>query len=164
MIPVSLTLLALEATGSIALAAVVPFFALGLAFPSFQAIVGRFPEIVDSTLIVPFIVAALRAMRGVFTLDNALLLFAITTSIWVIHGLEVFTAAVVACGLFTITAVRIVRANPRLALIRMVVAGGAVLPAQSRDGADAHAPCAAPTAIQPSAATVETAVSPSISA
>ena len=61
LIPLSLSLLALEATGSVALAAVVPFFALGLAFPSFQAIVGRFPEIVDSTLIVPFIVAALRA-------------------------------------------------------------------------------------------------------
>ena len=47
LIPLSLSLLALEATGSVALAAVVPFFALGLAFPSFQAIVGRFPEIVE---------------------------------------------------------------------------------------------------------------------
>ena len=64
LIPLSLSLLALEATGSVALAAVVPFFALGLAFPSFQAIVGRFPEIVDSTLIVPLIVVRLRVVRG----------------------------------------------------------------------------------------------------
>ncbi|MFZ2034416.1 MAG: DUF6541 family protein, partial [Candidatus Dormiibacterota bacterium] len=127
LIPLSLSLLALEATGSVALAAVVPFFALGLAFPSFQAIVGRFPEIVDSTLIVPFIVAALRVFRGVFTRDTALLLFAITASIWVIHGLEVFTGAVVACGLLAITVVQVVRANPRVALIRVGIAAGAVL-------------------------------------
>lgn len=127
LIPLSLSLLALEATGSVALAAVVPFFALGLAFPSFQAIVGRFPEIVNSTLIVPFIVAALRVFRGVFTRDTALLLFAITASIWVIHGLEVFTGAVVACGLLAITVVQVVRANPRVALIRVGIAAGAVL-------------------------------------
>ena len=75
LMPLSLTLLALEATGSIALAAVVPFFALGMAFPSYQAILGRFPEMADSTLIVPFIVATLRVMRGVFTRDHLLLLW-----------------------------------------------------------------------------------------
>jgi hypothetical protein len=157
LIPLSLSLLVLEATGSVALAAVVPFFALGLAFPSFQAIVGRFPETVDSTLIVPFIVVVLRVMRGVFTRDNALLLLAITASIWVIHGLEVFTAAVIACGLLAITAVRVLRANPRLALIRMAVAAGAVLVGAiivtvlSRSP---HVP--APTATQPSSAVILT--------
>jgi hypothetical protein len=127
LLPLSLTLLALEATGSIALAAVVPFFALGLAFPSYQAILGRFPEIVDSTLIVPFIVAALRVMRGVFTRDNLLLLLAITASIWVIHGLEIFTALVVACALLAWTAVREIRTSPRVALERIGLAVGAVL-------------------------------------
>ena len=127
LLPLSLTLLALEATGSIALAAVVPFFALGMAFPSYQAILGRFPEMVDSTLIVPFVVAALRVMRGVFTRDNLLLLFAITASIWVIHGLEVFTALVVACGLLAWTAFRMIQSSPRLALLRIAGAAGAVL-------------------------------------
>ena len=127
VLPLSLTLLALEATESIALAAVVPFFALGLAFPSDQVIVGRFPEMVDSTLIVAFIVATLRVMRGVLTRDNLLLLFAITASIWVIHGIEIFTAVVVACALFAATAVRTVRASPRPALIRIAAAIGAVL-------------------------------------
>jgi hypothetical protein len=126
LIPLSLSLLALEATGSVALAAVVPFFALGLAFPSFQAIVGRYPEIVDSTLIVPFIVVGLRVVRGVFTRDNLLLLCAITASIWVIHGLEIFTAAVVAFGLFALVAWRVLRASPRDALIRIAMACGAV--------------------------------------
>jgi hypothetical protein len=127
LLPLSLTLLALEATGSIALAAVVPFFALGMAFPSYQAILGRFPEMVDSTLIVPFVVATLRVMRGVFTRDNLLLLFAITASIWVIHGLEVFTALVVACGLLAWTAFRMIQSSPRLALLRIAGAAGAVL-------------------------------------
>jgi hypothetical protein len=127
LIPVSLTLLAIETTGSVALAALVPFFALGLAFPSDQTIVGRFPEIVDSTLIVPFIVVAIRIMRGVFTRDNALLLGAVTASIWVIHGIEVFTAGVVACVLFVAVAVRVLRASPRAALIRIGIVIGATL-------------------------------------
>jgi hypothetical protein len=127
LMPLSLTLLALEATGSIALAAVVPFFALGMAFPSYQAILGRFPEMVDSTLIVPFIVATLRVMRGVFTRDHLLLLAAITASIWVIHGLELFTALVVACGLLAVAAVRAIRASPQLAIQRIGAAVGAVL-------------------------------------
>lgn len=161
LIPVSLTLLAYEATGSVALAAVVPFFALGLAFPSFQAIVGRFPEIVDSTLIVPFIVVGLRVMRGVFTRDNALLLLAITASIWVIHGLEVFTAAVVACGLFGATAVRVLRAGPRVALMRMGVAlamvaiGAIAVTVLTRVP---HVP--PPTATQPSSAVLPTTAVP----
>jgi hypothetical protein len=127
LIPLSLTMLTLEATGSVALAAAVPFFALGMAFPSDQAIVGRFPEIVDSTLIVPFIVVALRVIRGVATRDNAVLLMAITASIWVIHGLEVLTALVVACALFAVTVVRVVRAAPRPALLRIGIAVGATL-------------------------------------
>jgi hypothetical protein len=127
LIPLSLTLLTFETTGSVALAAVVPFFALGLAFPSDQAIVGRFPEIVDSTLIVPFIVVTLRMLRGRDLRENALLLLAITASIWVIHGLEVFTALVVGCGLFAWSAMQVVRATPRLGLIRIGVAAGATL-------------------------------------
>ena len=127
LMPLSLTLLALEATGSIALAAVVPFFALGMAFPSYQAILGRFPEMVDSTLIVPFIVATLRVMRGVFMRDHLLLLVALTASIWVIHGLELFTALVVACGLLAVAAVRAIRASPQLAIQRIGAAVGAVL-------------------------------------
>lgn len=127
VLPLSLTFLTLEATGSIALAVVVPFFAIGLIFPSGQAIIGRFPEVVDATLIIPFIVASLRVIRGQITRENALLLFAITTSIWVIHGLEVFTALVVACGLLTFAAVIAVRHAPRDAFIRLAIAAVAVL-------------------------------------
>jgi hypothetical protein len=127
LMPLSLALLALEATGSVALAVVVPCFALGLAFPQDQVIVGRFPEIVDSTLVVPFIVASLRVIRGVHTRDNALLLFAMTMSIWVIHGIEILTALVVACFLLAVVVIREVRAAPRPALVRVGVAVVATL-------------------------------------
>jgi hypothetical protein len=125
VLPLSLTFLALEATDSVALAVVVPFFAIGLIFPSGQAIIGRFPEIVDSTLIVPFIVASLRVIRGRGTRDNAIMLVAITASIWVIHGLEAITALVVACGLLGAALVKAVRASPRLGFIRLGIALGA---------------------------------------
>lgn len=161
VMPLSLSLLALEATGSVALAAVVPFFALGLAFPADQAIVGRFPEMVDSTLVVPFIVVVVRVLRGVFTRENALLLFAITASIWVIHGIEVVTALVVACALLAAVAVRALRSSPREALIRIGVATGAVI-----IGAvlvtlltrTPHVP--PPTATQPSSVVLPTTSSP----
>jgi hypothetical protein len=125
VLPLSLTLLTLEATGSVALAAAVPFFAIGLIFPSGQAIIGRFPETVDSTLIVPFIVALLRVIRGRTTRQNAILLGAITASIWVIHGLEAITALVVACGLLAAAVVQVVRSSPRTGLIRLGIALGA---------------------------------------
>ena len=125
LIPLALTSLTLEATGSAALAAIVPFFALGLAFPSDQAIVGRFPEMVNSTLVVPFIVVVLAIFRGRRLVDNALLLFAIAASIWVIHGLEIFTALVVGCALLLVAAVQAIRKGLRQGLVRAAVAGGA---------------------------------------
>ena len=98
-----------------------------MIFPSGQAIVGRFPEIVDATFIVPFIVASLRIVRGVCTRENAVLLFAITASIWVIHGLEVITAVVVGCVLLAIGVVAAVRLSRRAGLTRIGIAAGVVL-------------------------------------
>jgi hypothetical protein len=127
LIPLSLAFLVYETTGSVVLTAIVPFFALGLVFPSGQAIVGRFPEIVDSTLIVPFIVASLRVIRGRSTVENAVLIFGIVTSIWVIHGLELVTALVVGCGLYAVAAFTAVRASPRLGVTRIALVVGATL-------------------------------------
>lgn len=132
LVPLSLTLLTYEVTGSVALTAVVPFFALGLAFPSDQVIIGRFPEVIDSTLIVPFLVAALRVIRGQGTRDNALLLVAITMSIWVIHGLELLTALVVGFFLLAAAGVRAIREAPAAGIVRSAIAvvatlGGAAL-------------------------------------
>jgi hypothetical protein len=122
VLPLALTLLTLEATGSVALAALVPFFALGLIFPSGQAIIGRFPEIVDATLIVPFIVASLRVVRAQSTRENAFLLVAITASIWAIHGLEVVTAVVVGCFLLAVGVITAVRSSRRAGVTRVGIA------------------------------------------
>lgn len=127
LMPLSLAFLVFETTGSILLTAIVPFFALGLAFPSDQAIIGRFPEVVDSTLIVPFIVAALRIIRGRSTLENAALVVGIAASIWVIHGLELFTALVVGCGLFAVALFTVLRTFPRIGITRIGLVVGATL-------------------------------------
>ena len=127
LMPLSLAFLVYEATGSVALTAIVPFFALGLAFPSGQAIIGRFPEVVDSTLIVPFIVASLRVIRGRSTRENALLIVGIVTSIWVIHGLELVTALVVGCGLYAVAVFTTMRASWRAGFARIALVVGATL-------------------------------------
>ena len=47
LMPLSLAFLIFETTGSVVLTTITPLFALGLAFPSDQAIIGRFPEVVE---------------------------------------------------------------------------------------------------------------------
>lgn len=161
LLPLSLAFLVFETTGSVALTAIVPFFALGLAFPSGQAIIGRFPEVVDSTLIVPFIVASLRVIRGRSVIENASLIAGIAMSIWVIHGLELVTALVVGCGLYAVAVFTALRASPRLGIARIALvvsatlAGAALVTVLTRLP---HVP--PPKQIQPSQIIVATASSP----
>ena len=161
LMPLSLAFLVFEATGSVVLTAIVPFFALGLAFPSGQAIIGRFPEVVDSTLIVPFIVASLRVIRGRRTLENALLVVAIVASIWVIHGLELVTALVVGCGLYAVAVFTVLRASPRRGALRIALVlvatlvGAALVTVLTRLP---HFP--PPSQVQPSQIVVATASQP----
>lgn len=126
LLPLGIAMLALEATGSIALAVVAPLMAAGLAFPSDQAILGRFPQVVDSTLVAPLLVAGRRLLRGQRVADNAVLLGAATAAIWVIHGLEIVTALVVGGALLAAAAVSVLRRSPLAAVLR---AGGALLAA-----------------------------------
>ena len=162
VMPLSLTFLVFETTGSIVLTAIVPFFALGLAFPSDQAIIGRFPEVVDATLIVPFIVTALRVIRGRSVLEHALLIVGIAASIWVIHGLELVTALVIGCGLFAVAVFTVVRASPRAGITRIgVVIGRHAGGRRAGDAADAHPPRAAtPTHVEPSPIVIATTSMP----
>jgi hypothetical protein len=127
LMPLGLTLLALEATGSVGLAAVAPLFAVGLAFPAFQVILGRFPQVVDSTLVAPLVVAGLRLLRSPQVRDNALLLGTIAASVWVIHGLEALTALVVGGVLLAGAAVVAWRASPQQTVLRLGAAAVAAL-------------------------------------
>jgi hypothetical protein len=125
LLPLGLSMLAFEATGSLALAVMAPLFAIGLAFPSDQAILGRFPQVVDSTLVVPLLVAGTRLLRGLRTVDNALLIAAAVAAIWVVHGLEVVTALVVGGALLAATAVACLRRSAVPTILRAAVAVGA---------------------------------------
>jgi hypothetical protein len=124
LLPLSIAMLALEATGSVALTVVAPLFAVGLAFPADQAILGRFPQVVDSTLVAPLLVAGQRLLRGRRAVDNALLIVAATAAIWAVHGLEVFTALLLGAPLLLAVAAQALRRSPRAAVLR---AGAAVL-------------------------------------
>jgi hypothetical protein len=127
LMPLGFTLLALEATGSVALAVVVPLLAAGMAFPSDQAIFGRYPQVVDSVLIIPYVAATLRLLRGKDVLGNALLLVAFAASIWVVHGLEIFTALLLGAILIASAAYSAFRASPAAALARSGLAAGATI-------------------------------------
>ena len=161
VMPLSLALLAFETTGSIALTAIVPVFALGLVFPSGQAIIGRFPELVDSTLIVPFLVAALRVIRGRRTLENALLIIGIVASIWMIHGLELVTSVVIGCGLVAVAIFTSLRASPRAAIGRLALLVGATLAGAALVALLTRIPhVPPPTRVQPSPIAVATTNTP----
>ena len=125
LLPLGIAMLAFEATGSLALAAVSPLFALGMAFPADQVILGRFPQVVDSTLVAPLLVAVLRALRDRRLLDNALLIGALIASIWVIHGLEIFTMMVVGGTLLAAALVVAAIHSPRRAAVAALSTVGA---------------------------------------
>lgn len=127
LMPLGFTLLALEVTGSVALAVVVPLLAAGMAFPSDQAIFARYPQLVDSVLVIPSVVATLRLLRGQDVLGNALLLVAFAASIWVVHGLEIITALLLGAILVASTAYSAFRASPAAALARSGLAAGATI-------------------------------------
>ncbi len=99
LLPLSLCLLALELTRSRPIAALAPALAAGLPLPALPVLFGEIPLLVDATLVVPMVIAALRALRGGDRRTAAALLAAGTASIWVIHGTEALTAAVVAAPL-----------------------------------------------------------------
>lgn len=132
LLPLGLAMLALEATGSVALAVLAPLFATGLAFPADQAILGRFPQVVDSTLVAPLLVAGIRLLRGLRSVDNALLIAAGVAAIWVVHGLEVVTALVVGGALLAAVAIGCLRRSAVATIMRAILAlaaaaAGAVL-------------------------------------
>jgi hypothetical protein len=97
--PLGLCMLALELTRSRAVAALAAPLAAGMAYPALPILFGELPLLVDSTLVVPLVIAALRVLRADDRAGNATLLTAATASVWVIHGTEALTAAVVAVPL-----------------------------------------------------------------
>ena len=95
LMPLGLVMLGLETTGSYWVAGLTPLLSTGLAFPAFQVSLGRFPLVFDATLIAAAVVAMARLVQGRDVYTNAAMIAAITAAIWVTHGLEALTAALI---------------------------------------------------------------------
>ena len=125
LLPMGLAALALETTRSRRIAALVTLLGVGMVFPTWPMLFGEYPLVVDSTLVVPIVVALHRLVRGSRGTGEYALLAVLAISVWVIHGLEGITAAVVGGPLIagTVLAGR----NWRRALPPLVLGVGAVL-------------------------------------
>lgn len=95
LLPLGIALLALEWSGSAAVAAVAPLMAIGLAFPSIPVLFGEFPYVIDATLVAPLVLVVSRALTGESVRRNSIAAGSLVLCVLVIHGTEVLTAAVV---------------------------------------------------------------------
>ncbi|HEV7679109.1 MAG TPA: DUF6541 family protein [Candidatus Dormibacteraeota bacterium] len=94
--PLGICLLVLHLTGSRPAAMLAPALAAGLPYPALPVFFGEFPLLVDATLIVPGVLAAIAVLRDQDRRQNLAMLVAAAAAIWVVHGLEAITAAAVA--------------------------------------------------------------------
>ena len=122
VLPASLAALGVELSGSARVGGVAALLGVGMALPSFVVDFGDFPLVLDSTLVVPAVVALRR-----YVLDedkrSLVLLGGIAACIWLIHGSEAFTAAVIAVPAVAIPALL---KTPRTSALRLTLAGGLV--------------------------------------
>jgi len=125
LLPLGLAGLALETTGSRRIAALAPLLAAGMVFPTWPMLFGEYPLIVDSTLVVPLVLGFHRLLYAGRHRDEYPLLAVLAASVWVIHGLEGITAAVVGGPL--IASALLASKDWRSALRPLVLGLGAVL-------------------------------------
>ncbi|HXA27461.1 MAG TPA: DUF6541 family protein [Candidatus Angelobacter sp.] len=92
LLPLSLAMLALEATGNWMMAAAVPLLGAGFTMIPWALGYGEFPYLADATLVVPLALSARRALLGSERTRNLLLVTACVAAMWVTHGLEFVTA------------------------------------------------------------------------
>jgi hypothetical protein len=95
VLPLGVALLAFEVIPDRRVAAAAGLLSLGFMFPASALGFGDYPYIVDSTLVVPLVLATARLLSGKTPLTQSGLIAAAVRSVWVIHGLEIITAVVV---------------------------------------------------------------------
>jgi hypothetical protein len=100
LLPLSVGLLAYRAVADGRVAALASLLCLGLIFPARWVVFGDYPYLVDSTLVVPLILAVARCLEGTWVRTGALMVGALTLAIWVIHGTEIPTAVVIGLPLW----------------------------------------------------------------
>ena len=100
VLPLGVALLARDVLGDERVAAAAALLCLGLVFPASPIGFGGYPYIVDSTLVVPLVLGVAWCLRGRHTRTGAALVGLSVLAMWTIHGLEIFTAALVGGGLW----------------------------------------------------------------
>jgi hypothetical protein len=95
LLPLSLAMLMLEATGNWMMAAAVPLLGAGFTMIPWALEYGEFPYLADATLVVPLVLSARRALLDSERVRNLLLVAACVAAMWVTHGLEFLTALVI---------------------------------------------------------------------
>jgi len=95
LLPMSLAMLAFEATRNWRVAALAPVLGIGFTMITWALEFGEFPYLADATLVVPLVIAARRALLGDERTRNLLLCGACVAAMWVTHGLEFLTALAV---------------------------------------------------------------------
>lgn len=92
LLPLSLAMLAFEATRSWKVAALVPLLGIGFTMITWALEFGEFPYLADATLVVPLALSARRALLGGERTRNLMLVAVFVAAMWVTHGLEFLTA------------------------------------------------------------------------
>lgn len=92
LLPLSLAMLAHEATRSWKVAALVPLLGAGFTMITWALEFGEFPYLADATLVVPLALSARRALLGSERTRNLALVAVFVAAMWVTHGLEFLTA------------------------------------------------------------------------
>jgi hypothetical protein len=122
LLPLGLAMLAFEVSRSPWVAGLAPLLSAGLAFPSFQVELGRFPAVIGATLVAAALVAMARLLRDREPASHALMLIAIAAAMWLTDGLDAATALFLGVPL----TLEVVVVRHDLATLGRALAGGAV--------------------------------------
>jgi len=130
LLPLSLAMLAYEATQSWKVAALAPLLGVGFTMITWALEFGELPYVADATMVVPLALAARRALLGSERTRNLLLVGVLVAAMWVTHGLEFLTALCVGVP-FALASLRNRRvrhlAAGALGVAAAVVAGAALV-------------------------------------
>jgi hypothetical protein len=127
-LPLGVAVLAYHVTEDRRVAAAASLLSLGLIFPAWPVGFGDYPYLVDSTLVVPLVLAVARSLEGSSVVSSAVMAGAAVLAIWAIHGLEIPTAVAIGGFLWLSILVRRRRESLRgaaVALIAVLIAAAA---------------------------------------
>ena len=102
LLPLGIAALAWETSGSAALAMASSAVALLSAFPAWPITFGELPLVVDTAVVVPLVLAAIRCVDGRRTADAVAMAACAVAANWTVHGTEVVTATLIGAPLLAL--------------------------------------------------------------